>query len=364
MKLNKQSNLLNHNNSKGVLIIEMMIGLLMASITILVSFSIYAQFEGEKRTIVQTSQTVATNGLSLSVIETHAKVAGYGIPNRDFLGCNVNYYNSQIGSGTEGSFSLLPLSITPGATSLDSDSITFLYGNNNLVMAPLNLTTQAAFNDTQFLVDSKWGTSPGNLIIFAESGKNCNLFQVSSVDNYSNAIFKDTGTYQIDLYTYPIQFNKSGGLTVHTDYQIGATVFNLGNEPTYVRYFLDNKQLKERNLWNNNESVIADNIMIMKARYGLDTNGDGSIDEWRANITDMNDYKLLKSLKIGLITQSPLKERPNQSTGSCNITTNPTYSFGTETIDITDIVTDWQCYRYRFIQSEFVLRNIIWTNSL
>jgi type IV pilus assembly protein PilW len=346
------------NKQKGGFLIELMVGLVMSTLTVLAITTIYAMFEKQKRTTVQLGQTMSNVNLAMYPIQHRAKMAGYGIANANILGCTVKAYNAN--GNRDFDFILTPVLITPGAGDTDSDRISFTYGNSELNMLPIQLISNSNSNNANIKVENKSGFNPGDLVIMFEAGKNCNLAQVSGVQGSSDVLLRNTGNFT-DPATgkkVDISYNKSGGLLGGEDYTTNAFALNIGATPEMIEFSIVNNQLIEKNNLDLSTKTIADNIVLLKARYGLDMDDNGIIDTWTSNIGSSSNYKFLKAVKLAIIARAPLKEQ--KINGQCMVTTNSSFLWGDEVIDITGITPEWNCYRYRFIQSVVPLRNMMW----
>ena len=113
-----------HKKQQGILIIDLMIGLLMSSVTILALFGIYSKFEGDKRAAVQVNNTLSDLYFALDPIKNTAQMAGWSIPFGEELNCNVYGENSFVGNSF--SFDFLPVKINPGSNVLNSDEMTLI----------------------------------------------------------------------------------------------------------------------------------------------------------------------------------------------------------------------------------------------
>lgn len=346
------------NKEQGGLLIELMVGLVMSTLTVLAITTIYTMFEKQKRTTVQLGQTMSNINLAMFPLQHRAKTAGYGIAHASILGCNVKAYNNN--GNRDFDFTLSPVLIYPGSGSTDSDRISFTYGSSETNMLPVKLTANSSANNANIKVENKIGFSPGHLVIMYEEGKNCNLVQVSSVVTANDVISRTTGDYTdpITGKKTDISYNKSGGLEGGEDYSTNAIALNIGSSPEIVEYSIVNNQLIEKNGLDLKTKVVADNIVLLKARYGLDMDNNGVIDSWTTNIGSTANYKFLKAVKLAIIARAPLKEQ--KMNGQCMVTKNSEFVWGEEVLDINGIVPDWGCYRYRFIQTVVPLRNMMW----
>lgn len=345
----KQSYFNGFRNQKGALIIELMIGLLMSSITIFVALAMYSKFEGEKRTVVQVGQSVSNLSLASFQIEQSAKSAGFGVPMDDAFNCSVLGYSSKSLSG-DISFSLLPVEINVGSTSIDSDTISFISGSNYFSTYGKTLQQPSSQNNGDLLLDNKDNISPNDAIVIYEATKKCTLAQVSEISPTTNLIKREVNANTT--------LNQVGGVTGGVNYAANSLVYNLGQNPSIVNYKITNQQLRQLNILSGEDYVLADNIVLLKARYGIDSNSDGKVDSWAKTFTNFSN---VKSVLIGLWIKSPIREKKENN--ACIVTKNGKFDFGSEIIDINGIIPDWDCYRYKFIKTEYPLRNVFWKNQ-
>lgn len=347
------------NKQEGGFLIELMIGMLMSTLTVLGIVTIYSQFEIQKRTTVQVGSTMSNASLAMYPLQHRAKMAGYGIANKSMLGCTVKAYNAN--GNRDFDFTLTPVLITPGAGDLDSDKISFTYGNSIVSMLPVKLTAASNSDNANIKVENKAGFNPGDLVILSEANKTCNLVQVSGIQASSDVLLRNTGDYinPITGKKEDITYNKTGGLEGAESYSDNAVALNIGAAPETVQYSVVNNQLIEINNLDLSTKTVADNVMLLKTRYGLDKDKNGIIEEWTTNIGATSNYEFLKAIKIAMVVRAPLIEQ--KKNGECKVTTNGVFNWDDSFIDITDITPDWACYRYRFVQSIVPLRNMMWS---
>ncbi|NCQ51465.1 hypothetical protein GW796_06140 [archaeon] len=352
---------INHNIENGSFLVELMIGLLMSSITILGVLTIYAEFEGQKRTTVQMGQTMSNVAIAMFPIEQNAKKAGFGINHLELIGCNVLGYNENR-TVKDFNFSLVPVLITPGADNTVSDEITFMSGSSDRSLYPVKLTSSMPNSAAVYKVDTRYGMQEGDLLIAVQSGKDCTLSQISNLPTSSGT--SDNVIHNSGNYTNPVTglqvattYNKAGGLGI--SYLKNAKLINIGSEPDITEYKITDNQLAEYNAFNLKSSITSDNIVLMKALYGLDTDNNDTIDNWTNNIGVATNYQYLKAIKIAILARSPLKEKAIG--GVCSTTTVSTFSSGGITLDASAL-PDWNCYRYRLIQSTIPIRNLMWAS--
>ena len=118
--------------------------------------------------------------------------------------------------------------------------------------------------------------------------------------------------------------------------------------------------------------VISDGIVLLKAEYGTDTNGNGVIDgnEW-SQAAPLNARVL--AVRLAVVARSAQPEKPSVVGGACDTTilnsaAYPAWIDSTNVpLDIsaslnlnTGAGDDWKCYRYKTFENTVALRNVLW----
>lgn len=111
-------------------------------------------------------------------------------------------------------------------------------------------------------------------------------------------------------------------------------------------------------------TVISDGIVLLKAQYGADANGDGVINanEW-TQVQPANPLSVL-AVRLAIVTRSAQPEKPSVAGGTCATTTvYPTWiASATIPLDLSGNAglaagDDWKCYRYKAFETTVALRN-------
>jgi len=110
--------------------------------------------------------------------------------------------------------------------------------------------------------------------------------------------------------------------------------------------------------------IIADGIVLMKAEYGTDANGDGVVsnNEW-SFAAPANPMQVL-AMRVVIVARSAQPEKPSGGGTVCNTTTvSPIWAGGT--LDLSGNIglaagDDWKCYRYKTFEVSIPMRNVLW----
>lgn len=346
----------------GFSLVEIMVGMAIGLLGMVVILQVYALTESGKQSTTGGGDAQQKGALSVHTIEHDLRMAGYGINGiPSLMGCKIIGYNASRTPQTF-DFVLAPVVITQGAGNLP-DTITITYSTSAVVNAPASLTQDMPNPSAVYKVNNRYGFAPGDLVVITEPGKDCTLGQVTDTPGggQSDNVLHNSGNYTNGEGTkVPADYNKPGGVS-NINYTTSAKLFNLGPMPISNVYSVTNESL---NLFTNltaADEIIADNVMDLQAQYGIDTDDDGDVDEYRISADlDNNgtttglEYSQILSVRFGLVARS-VKREPG-----CNVTTVvPTWAGGTFNNITAD--ADWRCYRYRVFETTTMLRNMIWT---
>ncbi len=366
---------MNHGKSSrarqaGFGLVEIMIGMVIGLLGIIVIYQTMAVGEGYKRTTTSGADAQQNGAMALFSVERDLRMAGYGVNNAALLGCTVLIYD-QGPPVREFSFVMAPVVIVDGAGGLP-DSLVVTFGNSDLLSTPVELVQNMAGPTSFYKVGTRYGFNPGDIVIAAESGKNCSLAQVTGLPTApaeTDRVLHNSGNY-VDLNgaTVAARYNKAAGLGViynAFDYTAGTggRLFNIGLNPALNQYSVQNGQMTVAAVLQGGAAIpVADGVVQFQAQYGKDKVGnDGVVDAWESSmpaVPTAADWAQVLAMRLAVVARSGLREKANPATGVCDITTAaPTWSGGT-----LDVSTDpnWQCYRYRVFETTVPLRNMIW----
>ena len=354
-----------------------------------------------------------------------------GFNETTFVGCDIVGFDNKRATPNFPpagvTMKLAPVFITSGAATTAPDQIAVLYGSQPQAAGsvPLFSDMDLAQNGAEPLfVTNPFGYSTGDVLVLVEPGtvKNCSVMEVTAIN--ANQLTHNLISYVAAGTARNPRFNQAGGLGVV--YQgVGTAnvsrVFNLGNLyylppggtapvnlPVYNFYALANGSLTVTSqlVIDNGQPLVtsvADNIVHMRALYGLDdgnndatvpynvtpTAGDGIVDRY-VDAATFNallalvpppvptPWARLIAVRIALVSRSALPEKPSSGKLSdpCDATTaDPQWTgtpwagapFNYQTrLDVSSSVAapdDWKCYRYRVFETTIPLRNWIWKAS-
>jgi type IV pilus assembly protein PilW len=360
----------------GFSIVELMVAVAIGLIGILVIFQVFAVSEGYRRTSTSGSDAQQAGALAIYVLEHELRQAGWGFNHQSAIGCNVSAYDALRG-GPLPSYTLVPVRITPAATSRGSDTIEVNYGNGGATLAPIVLSQNMANATDDYVVANRYGFQQFDLFLVAEAGQ-CTLAEVSclagaGIPGCSSDVTLNRNIEHVANGTTG-RYNRPGGTTTFT---VAANIFNLGQAPARNIYTVDpntSQLVMTPFLTSNQAQPVADNIVQMKAQFGMDDGiaglgnpivqaDDGSIDEYinSPQPTTAAQLKRLLAVRVAVVSRSANPEKPSDKTKTCDTTTTPpVWSGGAFDLSANP---SWQCYRYKVFESTIPVRNMIWNQN-
>jgi type IV pilus assembly protein PilW len=414
---------------RGFSMIELMVAMLIGLIGMVIIFQVFEVSEGIKRTTTSGGDAQQNGAVALYLIEHDLRNAGAGFNDTPTAGCQVIGFDSKRATPNfptaPDTILLVPARITSTGAATSPDQLTIFYGSKpNVVNATTLQAPGMPAPAADLNVRNPYGYRPGDLILLQDPGT-ATPCAVMEVTKSPASLPPPTAPINVERGTNPYtllsgvsripRFNPVGGLGVtYTGTAAKATlVFNLGNihepagspdVPVHNTYAIANRSLQVTSLFVPNAataspmvSTVADNIVHMRALYGIDTGpvfnaageGDGVVDTFvdaaTFNAMVVNGatppWRYLIAVRVALVARSALAERPSEGAAGCDATTD-----GTEVPPAPDrrpkwtgpglVVPppaqvpfnltadpDWKCYRYRTFETTVPLRNWIWRSS-
>jgi len=409
-----------HPSERGFSMVELMIAMLIGLIGMIIIFQVFEVSEGIKRTTTSGGDAQQNGAVALYVVEHDLRNAGMGFNDAPLAGCDILAYDSKR-AAPNFTMTLVPALIcAPGDTApggncpgtgtagSSPDQLTMFYGSNPLVANATAITGNIPAGNTTMQVSNTYGYRPGDLLVLLQpaAGTNCSLLEATGVP--ANTVNYASGaSYLVSGTAKTARFNRPGGLSVAYGGFASANVtrvFNLGNLyepltaptlPIYNTYAINTNPAQPNfksltvasalvvdNATSAPQvSAVADNIVHMRAQYGVDDGvgdgsvafgggifvaGDGLVDRFVSPavfnaLLPTPPWQSLIAVRLAIVARSALAEKPTGAGGTCETTMiPPTWSGGNFDLSADP---DWQCYRYRVFETTVPLRNWIWRSS-
>jgi type IV pilus assembly protein PilW len=315
-----------------------------------------------------------TNGLiALFTIERDVRVSGYGIANSGALGCSQIYwyydpnYSSNIQPGSPlPTITLAPVLITTDTVApvdVDPVKITAMFSTDAERILPTSITNFNA-KSSEVTVDGTAGYADGDLVLMVGSS-GCTLGKITQVQPGPQKLQLNPGV--------SAPYNPPAWGSFPTTYASGDSILNLGN-PVVREYSIVNNKLQVTDALlqagGASAQVLVDGIVDMRAQYGHDSNGDGTVDTWNSTTpTTSANWQRVLAVRIAVLARIGEYEKPTVSGGDCDATTSaPTWTGSSISggafakLSFAAGSTD-RCYRYRVFETTVPLRNMIWRST-
>lgn len=360
--------------ARGFTLVELMVGLLIGILSCLVIAGVLIISNKQKQTTATGADAQTSGALATFVIERDLRMSGYGTNFSSLLGCDIHAYDEGVSPSRSFDFVVYPVLITAG-TGGAPDSITVVYGTSDVGFNAPNLTQANAGNNANYKVSNRFGFHEGNLIVVSEPGvdsnsdgrPDCTLAQVTGVPGtkgQTDNIIHNSGNYTNAAgQNVPARYNKPGGLGI--SYSTSAKVYNLGDMPVNKTYSVDtstNQLTMTDTLSATSGAPIAENIVMLRAMYGKDSDGDGAIDTYDQTLpVDSVAWAGVLGVRFSVVARSHKREDEVVSPASLTLWPSMTMQNGTVIDAPTMALTDEQRhYRYKVFHTLVPLRNQLW----
>lgn len=368
-----------------------MVAAVIALLTTIVIFQVFAAFEGKKRTTTSGAEATENGLVALLAIERDARHAGYGMvgfgrgADRRIVCHQITTYAPTAGMVTS---TVMPIQITDGGTG--SDSITISYSTSPFGATPARLASDVSTSDAStdlIVTNSANGAmfAPGDYVLVSEPStptKPCARLRVTGTSSDLTGI----RIHHLAGATAPADpANPPGATNIFpvaptvgyvTTPASPALVINMGAF-TRSRYDVANRNLRWTDMNAGTSDELADNVVMIQAQYGISADAQSQdIVAW-VNATglwgvpDASDVARIKAVRVAVVSRSTQPEREDVTAAACQ-TLGGTVNRGpcawrddsvtspAPAINLDQLGADWRRYRYRTYETVIPLRNIIW----
>ncbi len=385
----------------GFSMVELLVAMAISLIGMIIIFQVFEVSEGIKRTTTSGGDAQQNGAIALYTLEHDLRNAGMGIYSTQDPPCNIVGYDSgaiiprvnpdatKPWPWPNALMPMVPVSIVGNVDPKIPDKLSVFYGSHPLIASSTTLKSPmlpAGSLTGPLYVTIRFGYHMGDLVLL-QQGANCDLREVTALPG-TDEIDHTTNSYSVSYTTLTSsgaqaqtnktvapRFNSPAGTSV--SYTTTANVFNLGNLydtnplilPVYNTYEIASNALKvTAALSPNSAGTVADNIVHMRAQYGVGTNL--FYDAIAFNALVPPPWGSVTAVRIAVVARSASPEKPSGGLASdpCDTTTAPPpLPWGGGTFDLSasgdpDPTSKlyWTCYRYRVFETTIPLRNAIW----
>lgn len=336
---------------RGLSIIELMVGLVVALIVGLAASSSAVMFTASQRQGIGVGGVAVNVNTALAALKNDAASAGLG-----FFG--------------DSRFLCSRLNLSVGATT-HLDGIAF---------APVSVTRAGALDRIDVMQSSRVESGAHVLLALASTGVN------ASVKSFLPAVVGDAVLLSPENAADPCTVRTVTAVTastVDTPQVIGFAAGGAHNDgvftnvPTYSdsgggvtllgqlrwqRYRLSGSDLVLERPFDGTSAVLARNVMALRAQYGVSSAvlTSKTLENWvdatgAFAALDLNNIPRVRAIRVGVVVRSPQREKVN-SAGVCEASLAKPLLFGAT---VEPDVPDWACYRFRTAVVVIPLRNLV-----
>ncbi len=342
----------------GVSLVDLMVGLAIGMAAMLVTLNVAVSFDARRRSVTGMADAQGHAAFAITLMSRELRMAGHGLGLPATLGCTVHRAAAGV---ADASMVLRPAVITPGPGE-SPDGLHTLSGGAG--SAPPAWLIAPYTTDTSALqVDTTVGMAVGDYLLLQSAGlPDCALLKIAGFGTGSS---------------YAVRLQSVAGLLPGTVFGINSAAINTG-ALRYRRYLVDAQQrlrmesfLPDSGQWVG--ATLADGIASLQLQYGFDARpgiqtapqvnywSDDLIDADGNGHLDTADWRRLLAIRIAVVVRSD-----QRIDGDCNavapqwLAGNPTNGELERRPIHVDHLPDWSCWRYRVLQTEVPLRNLIW----
>lgn len=377
----------------GVTLIDLLVGMAVGLLTALVAMQTLALSERLGRQTNAVNDSQMNGAMALDMLSRDLRMAGFGLVSTENDGllalCSNGILEAYNATRTPASLSLssggfAPVVINPPAAMVapgDANTSVLLitYAGGATVGAGASFTQPSPASASYFVPDrTRFRT--GDLVVAAEPGKRCTLFQVTGLPGSgqcgapaggSQVLLRTSGNFR-DAYqncqNVPGVWNSPGA---PGETYTSGKLYRLGPPTQFVSrayavragrltvcdLYTDNcanpALVSDTNVW----VPIIDRVVSLAAQYGRDNGAGGVANDGRVDIWDTvmpttpEQWRQLIAVRFVVVTQARERERDPITL------TPPTWQGGT--LNLSGL-PDWRNYRYRNVETTVPLKNVIW----
>jgi type IV pilus assembly protein PilW len=369
---------------RGFSLVELMIATAIALVLTIAIAGMLIHHEAEKRTLSSTNDLSLNSGHLSIAIDRSVRSAGIGIAHgwRDNFGCLLRAARggTQILPRTTAfpapfesvpqQVRVVPFLVHAGAGTGGSDVLMVAGGASGLGEVAMRVQPGSAATD-RLRLPTTVGLRGGDLVLVAEQGRGCMIQQVASP--FTGGATQDLvfgGTYAQSV----IDSVALAGFASTNLASVSVLGSGSGNRPAFQLIGIGAAETLFAHdllrLDGGDTSVpIADGVVDLRARYGVDSDGDGRVDSWvvpgaagfsAAALSDgsaaaATRLMTIMTVRIGLVMRTDHIEREEVSQSSVTLFADlPPAAQVTRTL-----TTDERRLRFRTVEFTVPLRNVM-----
>jgi type IV pilus assembly protein PilW len=371
-------------SSFGFSLTELLVAMVISVGTLLILMVSVSGFEGGKRNATGNVDADQNANIGMHLLAGDIRQGGAGLATTAGLAC-TSYLD---GNGTINS--MLPVQIVAG--SINFDQIIVNYSTSAAGGVPVGLVLAAPTppaNVLQVQTPSSSNINAGDLALLSTPGSSnpCTLVQVSTVT-------QNLSSTQIQIAAYPSGQTLAFPAGVTYDISPQSYVVDMGTFAKNMYQVICNSLVVSNPITGTGApsctinpprftsgTVLADNIVALRAQYGIAPSGSQTVNCWvnatnGGNACDAGDWSAptptnvarIKAVRLAIVARSyqpdPHHVEPNCTNASGGVNHGPclwrdSAANPAPVIDLS-ATSGWQNYRYRVVSTIVPLKNVLW----
>ncbi len=341
-----------HHAQRGVSLIELMVGIVVALLVGLAASGSAMMFSASQRQGVGTGGVAMNTATVLAAVKNDITAAGLGFFGDSRFLCdrlNLSIAAAPILDGAQ----FTPIEVTRGAT---ADTLDLVYGSR--VESGTNVLVNALSDATQAELMSYLPVVVGDAVLLAPPapGDACTVRTVTqntaSTDEAEQLLqFAAAGKHNGAIFGLAPSYAEQSRVTL-----LGQVLWN--------RYRVVAGNLVLERPLDGTSAILVRNVVGFRIQYGVTAAAAGStaLESWVdpdgiwANISSANIARV-RAIRIGVIVQNPQREKADPTSGNCVATETKPTLFGGAEENLGN--ADWNCFRYRTATVVVPLRNVV-----
>lgn len=341
-----------HRAQRGVSLIELMVGIVVALLVGLAASGSAMMFSASQRQGVGTGGVAMNTATVLAAVKNDVTAAGLGFFGDARFLCdrlNLSIAAAPVLNGAQ----FTPIKVTRDAT---ADTLDLVYGSR--VESGTNVLLNALSDATQAELMSYLPVVVGDAVLLAPPapGDACTVRTVTqntaSTDETEQLLqFAAAGKHNGAAFGLAPSYAEQGRVTL-----IGQVLWN--------RYRVVAGNLVLERPLDGTSAILVRNVVGFRIQYGVTAAAAGStaLESWVnpdgiwANISSANIARV-RAIRIGVIVQNPQREKVDPNSGNCVASESKPTLFGGAAENLDN--ADWNCFRYRIATVVVPLRNIV-----
>lgn len=336
---------------RGLSLIELMVGLVVALIVGLAASSSAVLFSASQRQGIGVGGVAVNINTALSALKNDAATAGLGFFGDSRFLCNRLNLSTGANVHLDG-VAFAPVSVTRvgGLDRIDVMQSSRVESGAHVLLALASTGVDASVKSfLPAVVGDAVLLSPDN------TADPCTVRTVtavaaSTVDTPQTISFAAGGLHNDAAFTTAPTYSDSGG---------GVTLLG---QLRWQRYRLNGTDLILERPIDGANAVLARNVIALRAQYGVSSAvlSQKTLENWvdatgAFAALDVNNIPRVRAVRVGVVVRSPTREKVNNA-GVCEASLAKPVLWGAV---VEPDVADWACYRFRTAELVIPLRNLV-----